>query len=158
MFVAAAIAAAFVASDPLAPFVEALRFVPHRSRFYEAVTQQLDIVQNADRWEDASEEIQERFGTFGSCHIIQEIGCLMTSVRFAESVGHGICLQVSQGYDTDSFAARAGSILGAYFGPGHLDERWLSPFGDEIRTTVAVLHECSLSAVAKRMGALAGRS
>lgn len=154
MFVAAVIAAAFVASDPLEPFAQALSFVPRRSRFHEAVVQQLDIVGSAVRWEDASEEVQARFGTFGSCHIYQEIGCLMTAVRFAESVGHGICLQVSQGYDTDSFGARAGAILGALFGPGHLEERWLAPFGDEIHTTVAVLHERSLRAVADRMGAL----
>jgi ADP-ribosylglycohydrolase len=156
MFVAAAIAAAFVASDPLEPFAQALLFVPRRSRFHEAVSQQLDIVGSADRWEDASEEIQTRFGAFGSCHIYQEIGCLMTAVRFAESVGHGICLQVSQGYDTDSFGARAGAILGALLGPGHLDERWLAPFADEIHTTVAILYERSLRTVADRMGALTG--
>ena len=154
MFVAAAIAAAFVASDPLEPFEQALRFVPRRSRFYESVAQQLDIVRSADRWEEASEEVQRRFGTFGSCHIYQEIGCMMTAVRFAESVGHGICLQVSQGLDTDSFGARVGSILGALLGPGHLHERWLVPFNDEIHTTVAVVYEPSLRAVADRMGAL----
>jgi ADP-ribosylglycohydrolase len=82
----------------------------------------------------------------------------MTAVRFAESVGHGICLQVSQGLDTDSFGARAGAILGVLFGPGHLEERWLAPFHDEIRTTVAVLYETSLHAVAGRMGALTGLS
>jgi ADP-ribosylglycohydrolase len=154
MFVAAAIAAAFVATDPLDPFMQALRFVPRRSHLHEVVTQQLDIVGAADDWEAASEEIQARFGTHGSCHIYQELGFLMTSVRFAENVGHGICLQVSQGLDTDSFGARAGSILGALFGPGHLDKRWLAPFEDEIHTTVAVLHEHSLRAVADRMGAL----
>lgn len=156
MFVAAAIAAAFVARDPLEPFEQALRFVPRRSRLHGAVSEQLAIVRSADRWEDASEEIQQRFGAYGSCHIYQEIGCMMTAVRFAESVGHGICLQVSQGYDTDSFGARAGSILGALFGPDHLDERWLAPFNDEIHTTVAVLYERSLQAVADRMGALTG--
>jgi ADP-ribosylglycohydrolase len=156
MFVAAAIAAAFVARDPLEPFEQALRFVPRRSRLHGAVSEQLAIVRSADRWEDASEEIQRRFGAFGSCHIYQEIGCMMTAVRFAESVGHGICLQVSQGFDTDSFGARAGAILGTLFGPGHLDERWLAPFNDEIHTTVAVLYERSLRAVADRMGALTG--
>jgi ADP-ribosylglycohydrolase len=158
MFLAAAIAAAFVASDPLEPFRQALRFVPARSRFHEAVAEQLEIVGNADRWEDANAELEVRFGSFGACQVFQEIGDLMTAVRFAESVGHGICLQVSQGLDTDSFGARAGAILGVLFGPGHLEERWLAPFHDEIRTTVAVLYETSLHAVAGRMGALTGLS
>jgi hypothetical protein len=32
------------------------------------------------------------------------------------------------GADTDCCGELIGSILGAYFGPGHLDERWLAPF------------------------------
>jgi hypothetical protein len=50
-----------------------------------------------------------------------------------------------------------GSILGAFFGPGHLEERWLRPFNDEIRTSVARFYERSLSRLAKRMGELPGR-
>ena len=69
-------------------------------------------------------------------------------------MGHGIGLQVSQGNDTDSYGATAGSLLGAWFGPGHLEQRWLEPFGDRIHTTLADFHEQSLSAVAARMAAL----
>jgi ADP-ribosylglycohydrolase len=61
---------------------------------------------------------------------------------------------VSQGNDTDSFGATAGSLLGAYFGPGHLDERWLRPFNDDIHTALALFHERSLSKLARRMGQL----
>ena len=35
--------------------------------------------------------------------------------------------QLTQGLDTDSFGATAGSLLGAFFGPGYLAERWLAP-------------------------------
>jgi ADP-ribosylglycohydrolase len=66
-------------------------------------------------------------------------------------------MQVSQGNDTDSFGATCGSILGAYFGPGHLEQRWLAPFNDTIHTTVAMFHEQRLSAVARRTGALPAR-
>ncbi|HEY6221639.1 MAG TPA: ADP-ribosylglycohydrolase family protein, partial [Candidatus Eisenbacteria bacterium] len=52
MFMAAAIAAAFAASEPLMPFVQALGYVPRRSRLHEAVTEQLDIVDGAASWED----------------------------------------------------------------------------------------------------------
>jgi len=50
-----------------------------------------------------------------------------------------------------------GSILGAFFGPGHLEERWLRPFNDEIRTSLARFYERSLSRLARRMGELPGR-
>jgi len=78
----------------------------------------------------------------------------MNTLRFAESVGDGICIQVSQGNDTDSFGATAGSLLGVFLGPGYLDERWLAPFDDDLRTTLAQFYERSLAAVAERMGRL----
>jgi hypothetical protein len=46
--------------------------------------------------------------------------------------------------DTDSFGATAESLLGAYFGPGYLDERWLAPFNDDLRTGLARFYEQSL--------------
>jgi len=53
-----------------------------------------------------------------------------------------------------SFGATCGSILGAYFGPDHLDPRWRKPFNDEIRTGLNFFYERSLSALARRMAEL----
>ena len=91
------------------------------------------------------------------CLIYQEVGTLINTLRFAEDIGDGICKQVSQGNDTDSYGATAGSLLGAYFGPGYLEERWLAPFNDDIHTALAWFYERSLSKLAKRMGALPKR-
>jgi hypothetical protein len=73
-------------------------------------------------------------------------------------VGDGICVQVSQGLDTDSFGATAGSILGAYFGPEGLEERWLAPLNDDLGTGLTRFYERSLVGVAKRMGKLPRRT
>jgi hypothetical protein len=62
--------------------------------------------------------------------------------------------QLTQGNDTDSLGATVGSILGAYYGPGHLEEHWLAPFNDEIPTGPGCFYGQSLSQVAKRMGEL----
>jgi ADP-ribosylglycohydrolase len=59
-----------------------------------------------------------------------------------------------QGNDTDSYGATAGSILGCFFGPGHLEERWLTPFNDDIHTALCWFYERSLSTLAQRMGQL----
>jgi ADP-ribosylglycohydrolase len=61
---------------------------------------------------------------------------------------------LTQGNDTDSFGATAGSILGAYFGIQGLEERWLAPFDDDLRTGLARFYERPLVGVAKRMGEL----
>jgi ADP-ribosylglycohydrolase len=157
MFTAAAIAVAPVVSDPLEIFAVALQFVPRRSRFYRIVADSLTMVHDATDWLDGYHRIHGKYAQFSHCQVYQEVGTLINTLRFAESVGDGICKQVSQGNDADSFGATAGAILGCYFGPGHLDDRWLAPFDDTIRTSIATQPEWSLSRLAHRMGDLPRR-
>jgi ADP-ribosylglycohydrolase len=157
MFAAAAIAVAPVTKDPLAVFETALQFVPRRSRFHEIVTDCLAEVRAASDWVDGYDRIHRKYKPYGHCRVYQECGTLINTLRFAQSVGSGLCKQVTQGNDTDSFGATAGSILGAFFGPAGLDARWLRPFQDDLRTTLAEFTERSLAAVAKRMAGLPAR-
>jgi ADP-ribosylglycohydrolase len=157
MFTAAAIASAPVVTDPLNIFEIALQFVPRRSRFYRIVADSLTMVHEASDWEDGYYRIHGKYAQFSHCQVYQEVGTLINTLRFAESVGDGICKQVSQGNDADSYGATAGSLLGAYFGPGHLDDRWLAPFNDTIRTSIATQPEWSLTKLARRMGDLPRR-
>ncbi len=62
-----------------------------------------------------------------------------------------------QGNDTDSYGATTGSILGAYFGPGHLESRWIEPFNDDIHTALCWFYERSLFKLATRMAQLPKR-
>jgi ADP-ribosylglycohydrolase len=154
MFAAAAIAAAFVERDRLAVFSTALKFVPRRSRFYQIVSDSLNEVFQATDWLDGYQRIHGKYKQYAHCMVYQECGTLINTLRFAEDIGDGICKQVAQGNDTDSFGATAGSILGAFFGPGHLEPRWVQPFHDEIRTGLNFFYERSLSALARRMAKL----
>ena len=154
MLVAAAIAVAAMIDDPLEVFRTAVGYIPQRSRLAEAVRFAIDEVAAASDWMDGYERIHARYGEYGHCRVLQEVGTLVNTLRFAEDVGDGICKQVMQGNDTDSFGATAGSILGAYFGLGHLDARWTDPFDDRIHLALAAVWEMSLSALTERMGAL----
>ena len=154
MYCAAAIATAAVADDPLEIFATALQYVPQRSRFHEIISDCLAMVRSASHWLDGYERIHTKYKQYGHCMVYQEIGTMINTARFAEDVGQGICMQVSQGNDTDCFGEIIGSILGMYFGPGHLAERWIAPFNDTIYTGLATFHEQRLSAVAQRMGQL----
>lgn len=151
MFIAAAIATAMVETDRLEVFNTALRYVPQKSRFYKIVSDCLDMVDGASDWLEGYNRIHEKYQQYGHCMVYQESGTLINTLKFAEDIGHGICLQVSQGNDTDSYGATGGSILGTYFGPGHLEERWLTPFNNKIHTTLADFHEQDFSAVVGRM-------
>ena len=108
----------------------------------------------ASDWLDGYGRIHGRYREYGHCRIVQEIGLLMNAVRFAKDVGDGISKQVMQGADTDSFGATCGSLLGTYFGPDGLEERWLKPFNNTIHTTVATLHEQELAVLAERVAEL----
>jgi len=154
MFVAAALACASVMKEPSEIFDTALKFIPRRSRFYKITADAMDIVSKSQSWLEAYGTIHERYEEYGHCRIFQETGTLINTVCYAKDVGDGICIQVMQGNDTDSYGATAGSLLGAHFGPGHLEERWLKPFNDTIHVALAGFYEQSLSALAKRMGKL----
>lgn len=157
MFAAAAISSAFVCNDPLEIFATALRFVPQKSRFHRIVSDALDAVASSADWLEGYARIHNKYKAYSHCQVYQESGTLINTLRFAESVGDGICKQVMQGNDTDSYGATAGSILGAFFGPGHLEPRWTAPFSDELRTKLAGFPEHRLSAVAARLGQLPAR-
>lgn len=154
MFVAAAISLAFVMDDPLEIFNTALKFVPVKSRFYKVVEKSLEEISKADDWMDGYNRIHNKYSQYTHCQIYQEIGTMINTLKFAENIGDGICKQVSQGNDTDSFGTTAGSILGAFFGPGHLEERWYRVFNDDIRTGLAFFYERSLDTLQKRIAKL----
>jgi ADP-ribosylglycohydrolase len=158
MFAAAAIATAFVRpDDPLDIFRTAVQYIPQRSRFAEVVRCSIAEIDLAPDWLTGYAAVHDKYREYDHCRIYQEIGTVINTLRFAEDIGQGICMQVSQGNDTDSFGATAGSILGAYHGPGRLEDRWLAPFNDRLLAAVATFHEQRLSVVAQRMGALPAR-
>jgi ADP-ribosylglycohydrolase len=154
MFLAAAIAAMPVAREPMEAFSVALQFVPRRSMFHRIASDCLGIVSDSSDWVTAYRRIHGAYGAYGFCRVHQEVGTLMNTLRFAHDTGEGICIQVSQGNDTDSFGATAGSLLGAWFGPDGLDPRWTRPFGNRIRAALATFHEQDLARVVQRMSAL----
>lgn len=155
MWIAALLAAApFVdAWDDLARL--ALAYVPQRSRFADVVRESIDDVGSADDWWSANRKLVARRPEAIHCLITQEVGTLLNTLRFAENTGHGICLQVSQGNDTDSFGATAGSMLGLRFGAEGLDhDQWIKPFNDDLRLAMILPPERSLAAMAARAGRL----
>ena len=154
MFIAAAISCAQVMDNRNKVIETALQFVPQKSRFFERISDCYKTASESSNWEEGYKKINIKFGEYGHCRIYQEVGMLINTFLFAKSVGDGICIQVSQGADTDSFGATVGSLLGAYFGPGYLHEDWLKPFNDDIRTGLAWFFERSIKKLARRMSKL----
>jgi ADP-ribosylglycohydrolase len=158
MWVAASIAEVLAGASPVEAAASALGYVPVRSRFHAAVSHALAVVADAADWSNANDAVVARYPEFGHCRILQEVGTLVVTYRFARDVGDGICLQVMQGNDTDSFGATAGSVLGATFGPEGLDDRWLAPFRDTIHVALALFEPPGLRDLADRMAGLVARA
>jgi len=154
MFIAALISCALVMKKKDEIISTALQYVPQKSRFYLRSKICFDELQKATNWEDGYSRINNLLKEYGHCRIYQEIGMLMNSFMFSNNTSEGICIQVSQGADTDSFGATSGSVLGSYYGHDGLDKKWLSLFNDDIHTGMAWFFERSVSKLAKRMGEL----
>jgi len=155
MFQAAALSMMPVSGDPLSAFAAALDFVPQRSRFRRAALHCLDIVDSSASFEQAYRLIHARYGEYVHCHVIQETGTLINTLKYAKDVWHGLCLQVMQGNDTDSYGARAGALLGMRMGPDALPQDRIRVFHDTILPDLMDFRETSLTRLADRMSALA---
>lgn len=160
MFTAALIAlchsadAGLQGNDRLGIVEAALQRIPARTRFAEVIRDAMGKVAGAKDWLSGYAAIHGKYAEYSHCQVFQEIGTLINTLKFAESIDHGFCIQVSQGNDTDSFGATAGSILGCFFGPGYLDERWLAPFDNRIMHALADFHVYDLADLADRISLL----
>lgn len=97
MFVAAAIAAAFTAENWKEIVVTALQYVPQRSRFYEQASTCLRMVDDAASFEDGYNAVHTEYGAFGAGQVVQEIGTVINTLKFARDAEEGIGMQVAQG-------------------------------------------------------------
>ncbi|MEP5765178.1 MAG: ADP-ribosylglycohydrolase family protein [Halieaceae bacterium] len=163
MFIAALIAlchsadSALQGNERLAIVEEAMKRIPSNTRFSEVLRDALEKVAGAGDWLSGYAGIHGKYAEYSHCAVYQEIGTLINTLKFAQGIDHGFCLQVSQGNDTDSFGATAGSMLGCLYGQDHLDERWLKPFDNQILHALADFHEQKLDSVAERMSHLPAR-
>jgi len=155
MYIAAAIALMFVEPDPMKAFEKALLFIPQKSRFHRIISICLSFVAESSSFEEGYACINQRFGQYDHCKVYQEVGTLINTLKYATDVWDGVCKQVMQGNDTDSFGCTAGSLLGAHFGV--VPQERLAIFNGEIQISLASFHEHSLTALAKRMGRLPGK-
>lgn len=155
MYIAAAIAAAPAVDDPLEIFDLAIACLPVNTRFAAAMRECFDLVSRADDWLAGYRAINARYGEYRHCQLYQECGQLINTARFAPDVESAIAMQVMQGCDTDCFGKIAGAIMGGFFPPDTLPERWIAPFNDDLQTGLGQFAERSLSAAADRVARLA---
>ena len=151
MFVAAALAAAFVTSDVAEIVRIGLSEIPAQCRLAEAVQDTLAWCQEARDWEAVWDRIFEKYGHYHGVHTINNAALVVMGLAFgAEDYEQGIVVTVRGGWDTDCNGATVGSILGAKFGAEALPAKWTGVLGDRLMSCVRDCNDNRISALAER--------
>ena len=151
MFVAAALAAAFVTSDVAEIVCIGLSEIPAQCRLAEAVQDTLAWCGEADDWEAVWDRIHEKYGHYHGVHTINNAALVVMGLAFGiEDYQAGIVATVRGGWDTDCNGATVGSILGAKFGAEALPAKWVGVLGDRLMSCVRDCNDNRISALAER--------
>lgn len=132
MFFAAAIAAAFIADDPLEALQIGLEEIPAECMFARAVRWALQ--QRPADWEQAAVLVENEFSGMFSGHAVNNAAQVVLGLKlgggdFTRTIGQ----TVAMGLDNDCTAATAGSILGAVIGADRIPPHWTEPFCGRIQ-------------------------
>ncbi len=158
MWVAALIATCFVTDDMREALEISLAYVPPRTRLTEAVRDVMDLHAKDLDWEDARDQIEERYGHYSFVHTVNNAalvtaGLLWGDADYSKTIG----LAVQGGWDTDCTGATAGSVFGAMHGTDALPGHWVDPLNDSVRSAIMGYDHSTLSDLADRTLRLARR-
>ena len=154
MFVAAMIAAAFVA-DSMQQVVKAgLSQIPARSRLYAAVREVISICaahhHDPAAYEAVLSEVNALLSGYNAIHTVNNAGLVVAALLLGErDVERVITIAVMGGLDTDCNGATAGSICGAMVGAAALPTRWTAPLQGTLRAGVLGYDPIAISACAR---------
>ena len=152
MFVAAMLANAYICDDPKDVVLESLKYVPKRTRFYEAINFVLELHEKISNWEKAWEKIMEKYGNYHPVHTINNACIVVLSLLYGDKdFGRSICIAVESGLDTDCDGATVGSIMGIMLGADQLPKKWIEPLNDTLESAVFGFQNIKISELAKRI-------
>ena len=155
LFCAALQSAAFVEKDMDKLLEIGLSYIPEDCAVAKAVNVALDAYRSGKNWKEARKAVLKATpGTFGMYYgyVDQEpeedipvgepgfdapsnIGLMMVGWLYGEGdFSKSICIAAGCGEDADCSAGTLAATLGIIYGTKGIDEKWLRPIGDEIKT------------------------
>lgn len=156
MWVAAAIATAFVTDDVREVIRVATSEIPKGSRFAALVSDVLRWHEEYRDWKDCWQAIEAKYGNLHWVHTLNNAAVVLMALLYGEGdLGKTISIAVQSGWDTDCNGATAGSIVGVMLGAERLPRRWVDPLNDTLHTAVFGYHRVRFSELAKTATELA---
>jgi len=151
MFMAAAVAAAFVTEDMEEVVRLGLSEIPRNSRYAEMVNVVLAWSKECADWDSARARVSERYGHYHWVHSINNAALVLLALLYGrKDYEKTVCYAVMGGWDTDCNGATAGSILGVMLGASQLPLQWVSPLNDTIKSAVFGYDGSCISELAAR--------
>ncbi|MCD6415811.1 MAG: ADP-ribosylglycohydrolase family protein [Planctomycetes bacterium] len=151
MWVAAMLAAAFVAPDADRALALSLTEIPSNCRLAEAINAVRSWREEDIPAREAIGRIIDQFGHYHGVHTINNAAIVAMALLwgggdFTRTIG----LAVEAGWDTDCNGATAGSVMGALVGADALPGHWVEPLGDRVETAVFGESALTISGLAER--------
>lgn len=138
MYFAALIAIAAVENDIKKAILEALKFIPQKSRFVQSVLRIKNDYDSGVPENKCFAKILSRWDEYEyGVHVLPNAEIVIAALLYGEGdYGKTICSAVQAGFDTDCNAATAGSVIGIMNGVSTIGEEWTSPFGGKLNTQI----------------------
>jgi len=155
IFCAALQSAAFVESDREKLIEVALSFIPKDCAIAKVAATVKECYESGLDWKEARKVVLQKFpGSFGMLKGYKDqepeedvpvgnlgydapsnIGIMMVGWYYGEGdFSKSICISAGCCEDGDCTAGSLGATLGIIYGTGLIEEKWLKPIGDEIKT------------------------
>lgn len=152
MFVAGCIAAALSKNPTVETIIGGgLSVIPQKSRLAGAVKDVVVWYSKEKAWIPVCDKIYEKYGHLSFAATMNNIAIVVLALLHGQlDFTRTITTAVMSGIDTDCNSATAGSIVGAAIGYGKLNQRWIAPLNDTVKTVVADFGEGRISELVQR--------
>jgi len=159
MFVAAMIATAFVNRNPIEIVKTGMKYIPTKSRLYEAVKYTTEIALSNDNWGKVWDIVMERYGRYHWIHTINNAAIVVLSLICGKgNFEKSIAIAVQSGLDTDCNSATVGSILGVTKGAKNLPTKFIDPLYNRLDSYIPEFAHSKISELARRTLCLAKKA
>ncbi len=156
MFVSGCVSAALSRNPTVEKIITGgLSVIPQRSRLAEAVHNVVQWHAETEDWMATCDKIEARYGHLHFADQINNLAMVVLALVHGKlDFTRSITTAVMSGIDVDCNGATVGSIVGAAIGYEGLDQRWIAPLNDTVKTVVAGFGQGTISELVQRTIAL----
>ena len=153
MFVAGALSCALSQNPTVDRIIDAgLASIPQKSRLFEAISLVREWYRETPDWNIVADKIIEKYGHIPCEGTINNMAMVALGIIAGElDYTKSITIATMCGLDTDCNAGTVGSMVGAAVGIDNIENRWIEPLNDTIKSAVACFGDCKISDICRRI-------